>query len=93
MANENYLLNSQAVQALDVVELREFVRSQMDLSGMMLFICKRIGQQPVLQRVLRASDKLTLVDRGRLQMQLRNDDERIIGYLVNLEEALSLIHI
>ena len=87
MANENYLLNSQAVQALDVVELREFVRSQMDLSGMMLFICKRIGQQPVPQRVLRASDKLSTLDRARLQMQLRNDDERTIGYLVNLEEA------
>ncbi|MBK9094018.1 MAG: hypothetical protein WAW03_00685 [Anaerolineae bacterium] len=87
MVTENYLLESQAVQALAVGELREFVRSQMDLSGMMLFICKRIGQQPVLQRVLRANDKLTLVDRGRLQMQLRNDDERIIGYLVNLEEA------
>ena len=87
MANENYLLNSQAVQALDVVELREFVRSQMDLSGMMLFICKRIGQQPVPQRVLRASDKLSALDRARLQMQLRNDDERTIGYLVNLEEA------
>jgi len=87
MASENYLLNSQAVQALDVVELREFVRSQMDLSGMMLFICKRIGQQPVPQRVLRASDKLSTLDRARLQMQLRNDDERTIGYLVNLEEA------
>ena len=87
MASENYLLGSQAVQALDVVELREFVRSQMDLSGMMLFICKRIGQQPVPQRVLRASDKLSTFDRARLQMRLRSDDERTIGYLVNLEEA------
>lgn len=87
MTSENYLLASQAVQALDVVELREFVRSQMDLSGMMLFICKRIGQQPVPQRVLRSSDKLSAFDRTRLQMQLRNDEERAVGYLVNLEEA------
>lgn len=87
MTNENYLLNSQAVQVLDVVELREFVRSQMDLSGMMLFICKRIGQQPVPQRVLRSSDKLSAFDRTKLQMQLRTDEERAVGYLVNLEEA------
>ena len=87
MGTENYLLESQAVQALGVAELREFVRSQMDLSGMMLLICKRIGQQPVTQRILRASDKLSVLDRGRLQMQLRNDDERMVGYLVNLEEA------
>jgi hypothetical protein len=87
MTSENYLLNSQAVQVLDVVELREFVRSQMDLSGMMLFICKRIGQQPVPQRVLRSSDKLSAFDRTKLQMQLRNDEERAVGYLVNLEEA------
>ncbi len=87
MDSDNYLLKSQAVQALDVVELREFVRSQMDLSGMMLFICKRIGQQPVPQRVLRSSDKLSPLDRTRLQMQLRTEDERVMGYLVNLEEA------
>jgi hypothetical protein len=81
---ENYLLSSNAVKLLGPAELQEFGRSpNMDLTGLVLVVCKMIGTQPVPQRVLRAGDRLSGMDRLQLWIGL----DRYVGYLVSTGEA------
>lgn len=81
---DNYLLQSGAVRTLYAQDLKDFVASRtIDLTDLILVVCKRVGTQAVPQRVLTANDRLSLLERR----QLSSGSEKQVGFMVNLSAA------
>lgn len=81
---DNYLLMSGAVRTLYAQDLKDFVSSgTIDLTDLILVVCKRVGTQAVPQRVLTANDRLSLLERR----QLSSGSEKQVGFMVNMSTA------
>ena len=81
---DNYLLMSGAVRTLYAQDLKDFVSSgTIDLTDLILVVCKRVGTQAVPQRMLTANDRLSLLERR----QLSSGSEKQVGFMVNMSAA------